>query len=245
MVGIGFCGCSLTEGVPFVEFNSRYSNLVNDYFKPSLFLNYAKGGSGNRDIFLQALQMILTDVDYIFVQWSLPGRQKWKYGWDRTVTTSMSEYINPLKNVLSDTKFENFVDVFKIIDNDYNQYTELNTQIGIINDICKKSNKNVYYINGGMYVDPMFLNETEISNIYEQLLPYSLEILDIDNLTDSDIEKSIKEIRKMLSVIDKKQWVDIEQMAHIDKGNDGIHPGPESNMLLANKIIKFLENKIK
>jgi hypothetical protein len=35
MVGIGFCGCSLTEGVPFVEFNSRYSNLVNDYFKPS------------------------------------------------------------------------------------------------------------------------------------------------------------------------------------------------------------------
>jgi hypothetical protein len=64
-------------------------------------------------------------------------------------------------------------------------------------------------------------------------------------LPDSDIEKSIKEIRKMLSVIDKKQWVDIEQMAHIDKGNDGIHPGPESNMLLANKIIKFLENKIK
>jgi len=245
MVGIGFCGCSLTQGVPFVEFNNRYSNLVNNYFNPSLFLNYAAGGSGNRDIFLQAMKMICTDIDYIFVQWSLPGRQRWKPGWDRMVTTSMTEYNNPLTNILSDNKFQNFVDVFKIVDNDYNQYVELNTQISILNNICKKLNKNVYYINGGMHIDPMFLNETEISNFYEQLLPYSLEILDIDNLPDEDIQNSIKQIRNMLKVIDKKQWIDIEQIVHIDKGNDGIHPGPESNMLLSNKVIKFLENKIK
>jgi hypothetical protein len=245
MVGIGFCGCSLTEGVPFVEFNSRYSDLVNDYFKPRLFLNYAKGGSGNRDIFLQAMQMILTDVDYIFVQWSFPGRQRWKSGWDRLVTTNNIEYNNPLTNILSDNKFQNFVDVFKIVDNDYNQYTELNMQIGILNDICKKLNKNVYYINGGMHLDPMFLNETEISNIYEQLLPYSCEILDLDNLPDSDIEKSIKEIRKMLSVIDKKQWVDLKRIKRVDLGYDHDHPGPKSNIIVANNVIKFLEDKIK
>ena len=245
MVGIGFCGCSQTEGVPFVEFNSRYSNLVNDYFKPRLFLNYAKGGSSNRDIFLQAMQMILTDVDYIFVQWSFPGRQRWKSGWDRLVTTTSIEYNNPLTNILSDNKFKNFVDVFKIIDNDYNQYTELNMQIGILNDICKKLNKNVYYINGGMHLDPMFLNETEISNIYEQLLPYSCEILDLDNLPDSDIEKSIKEIRKMLSVIDKKQWVDLKRIKRVDLGYDHDHPGPKSNIIVANNVIKFLEDKIK
>jgi len=244
MVGIGFCGCSLTEGVPNVEVNECYANIVSNYFKPDLFLNYAKGGSSNRDIFLQAMEMVLTEVNYILVQWSHPGRQRWNSGFDRLVTT-VGDYNNPLKNILSDKNFKNFVDVFKIVDNTYSQYFELNTQITILNKICKKLNKSVYYINGGMHIDPMFLNKIEISNAYEQLLPYSCDIINLQNLPDNDIEKSIQEIRNLLSVINKTQWVDVETIARVDYGYDNRHPGPESNIITAKKVTKFLEDKIK
>ena len=244
MVGIGFCGCSLTEGVTFIEVNESYANIVNNHFEPDLFLNYATGGSGNKTIFLQAMQMVLTDVNHIFVQWSFPGRQKWYYGFNKWVTTIDSEYNNPLKNILSDHKFKNFVNAFKIIDNTYNQYTELNMQIEILNNICKKLNKNIYYINGGMHLDPVLLNETEIYDAYSQLLPESRDILDLDNLPDTDIRKSIKEVREMLTIIDKTQWVNVERIARVDRGYDGSHPGPKSNTITANNVIKFLEDKI-
>lgn len=244
MAGIGFCGCSLTEGAPFIEVNESYANIVNNYFQPDLFLNYATSGSGNKTIFLQAMRMVLTDVNHIFVQWSFPGRQKWYYGFDKWVATNNSEYNNPLKNKLSDHNFKNFVDAFKIIDSTYNQYYELKDQITILNTICKKLNKNIYYINGGMHIDPVLLNKTIIYDAYLQLLPESRNILDLDNLPDADIRKSIKEVREMLTIIDKTQWVNIERIARVDRGYDGSHPGPKSNIINANNIIKFLEDKI-
>jgi hypothetical protein len=48
----------------------------------------------------------------------------------------------------------------------------------------------------------------------------------------------------MLTIIDKTQWVNIERIASVDRGYDGSHPGPKSNTITANNVIKFLEDKI-
>jgi len=243
MVGIGFCGASFTEGIPYIENSECYATLVSDHFKPSLFLNYAEGGAGNRHIFIQAMKMILTDVDHIFVQWSFPGRQKWYSGFDKQVTTT-TRCNNAFADILSDSRYKTFIDVFKIVDSSYNQYFELNDQITILNTICKKLNKSVYYINGGMHIDPVFVNETEIYDAYSQLLPESRDILDLDNLPDSDIEQSIKELQNKLSVINVEQWVSLEKMQLLDHASDGEHPGPQSHRAFAMNVIKFLEDKI-
>lgn len=247
MNGIGFCGCSYTEGVPYIEEEQMYSNLVRNYFEPLHFFNYAKGGSSNREIFLQALELLSdTQVEHIFVQWSYPGRQRWKPAFERLVTTTSRSYQNPVTDVLSisQNRLVTFIDVFRIIDNSYNQLVELGKQIHILNNISNKLNKNIYYINGGMHIDPLFLNNKEIHDFSKELLPKSIDMLNLDVLPDSDVNAGITEIRNSLSEIDINQWVDIDKIEHVDKGNDGKHPGPKSNIILANKIINFLEEKI-
>ena len=246
MNGIGFCGCSYTEGVPYIQEEQMYSNLVRNYFKPLHFFNYAKGGSSNREIFLQALELKSdTQVEHIFVQWSHSGRQRWKPAFDRLVTTTSRSYQNPVSDVLSisQNRFVTFIDVFRMIDNSYNQLVELGKQLHVLNNISNKLNKNIYYINGGMHIDPLFLNNKQIHDFSKELLPKSLDMLNFDVLPDSDINAGITEIRNSLSEIDINQWVDIDRIERVDRGNDGEHPGPESNTILANKIINFLEEK--
>ena len=95
-----------------------------------------------------------------------------------------------------------------------------------------------------MHIDPVFVNETEIYNAYSQLLPESRDILDLDNLPDSDIEQSIKELQNKLSVINVEQWVSLEKIQVLDHGSDGEHPGPQSHRAFAMNVIKFLEDKM-
>jgi len=242
MVGIGFCGASVTTGTPNIEDSECYATLVSNHFKPNLFLNYAEVGAGNRHIFIQAMKMILTDVDYIFVQWSFPGRQRWQSAFKKSVTIPGSR--NVLDNILTDSRYQTFIDVFKIVDSTYNQYFELNDQITILNTICKKLNKSVYYINGGIHIDPVLIDNTEISSAQKNLLPYTKEVIDLHSLPDSDIEQSIKELQNKLSVINVEQWVSLEKMQVLDRGYDGEHPGPQSHRAFAMNVIKFLEDKM-
>ena len=158
---IGFCGCSLTEGVPFVELNQRYSDVVCNSLGVEC-INLAKGGSGNREILVQALTLLTTDVDCIVVQWSAPGRASFQTFYNmKYVTSSLN---NPTRYI-TDKNYKNFVDVFKIVDSSYNQYAEINTQITILNNLSEKLDKKIYFINGLMHIDPVFLNTNNIENI--------------------------------------------------------------------------------
>ena len=48
----------------------------------------------------------------------------------------------------------------------------------------------------------------------------------------------------MLSIIDKRQWVNLARIKRVDMGYDGSHPGPKTNTIIANNVIKFLEDKM-
>ena len=236
---IGFCGCSLTEGVPFVELNQRYSDVVCNSLGVEC-INLAKGGSGNREILVQALTLLTTDVDCIFVEWSAPGRARFQTFYDMEYYTNSPN--NP-NRYITDKNYKNFVDVFKIVDSSYNQYAEINTQITILNNLSEKLDKKIYYINGLMHIDPVFLNTNNIENIFESMLPTTRDIIDLDHLPDDNLIKCITEIRNFLSVIDVNQWVSIETIKRVDKGIDGSHPGPKSNEIFANTILQFLKEK--
>ena len=235
---IGFCGSSMTAGVG-IELNQRYSDVVCNSLGVEC-INLAKDGCGNREILLQALILLTTEVECIFVQWSAPGRTHFQTSYDMSYSTNS---LNNPHRYITDKNYKNFVDVFKIVDSSYNQYAEINTQITILNNLSEKLDKKIYYINGLMHIDPVFLNTNNIENIFESMLPTTIDIIDLDHLPDDDLVECIAEIRNFLSVIDVDQWVSTEKITHVDKGIDGSHPGPKSNEIFANTILQFLKEK--
>jgi hypothetical protein len=144
---------------------------------------------------------------------------------------------------ITDKNYKNFVDVFKIVDSSYNQYAEINTQITILNNLSEKLDKKIYYINGLMHIDPVFLNTNNIENIFESMLTTTRDIIDLDHLPDDDLVECIAEIRNFLSVIDVDQWVSTEKSKPVDRGTDGGHAGPKSNEIFANTVLQFLKEK--
>lgn len=237
---LGFCGCSITEGAGLQNKQlDRYSQLVST----SLGFdneNYASNGASNHEIFLQAIQSI-NDNDITLVQWSSPGRAKFYHYadyWSYSKSTSSSHPLIPAK------KYSVFSNVFLILDGDYNQYHYVSQYVKLLNIISLNLGKKVFFINGLMYIDPVFLTKTENIN-FAELNDKTKDILNFENLPDEDIVKNLNTIREYLQVIDSN-WINSEKnllAMQTDIGTDNIHPGPLSHIKYADLILEFF-NKI-
>ncbi len=231
---IGFCGCSITYGTGVAE-QQRYSSVVGQALACKT-INLAQPGRGNRDIFLQALKLATTDTDVIIVQWSAPGRHWFIPQFDRSYNTNTvlaDQHLPYIKN----RDYQTFVDVFKLMDNSYNQYMELQKHTEILNSL----NKKIYYLNGLMHIDPVFLNWDPVINL-DNLHNYTKQIIDFDNLPDHDIRKAIDSIRTAFSVT-KNMWISTNKFGKVDIGTDGGHPGPESHRIKADMIVQYIKER--
>jgi lysophospholipase L1-like esterase len=229
---IGFCGCSITHGVG-VTIEQRYSSVVGQELACET-VNLAQPGRGNRDIFLQALELTTIDTDIIIIQWSAPGRQWFIPQFDRSYNTlNADEHLPYIKN----RAYQTFVNIFKLMDNSYNQYMELQKHT----DILRKFNKKIYYLNGLMHIDPVFLNWDPVNNL-DELQDYTKQIIDFDNLPDPYIHNAIDSIRQAFEVT-KNMWISTDKFGKVDIGTDGVHPGPESHRIKADMIVQYIKER--
>lgn len=236
---IGFCGCSFTEGLGLANRQiERYSHIVATKLGCD-YKNYAVGGSGNSDIFIQAIQSI-NENQITIVQWSSPGRAKfYHYDGYRTYTKS-SEAVHP---DVSKNRYKIFSEVFTILDSYFNQYYYLSQYIKVLNTAALNLNKKVFYINGLMYFDPIFLNEVENVD-YSKLNKITKNILNFENFSDEVIRKNINTIRNYLKVVDHTWMNSCTNLADmkVDYGTDGIHPGLLSHIKYSEMITNFFIN---
>lgn len=237
---IGFCGCSFTEGFALENQESeRYSYLVAKTFH-SNSINYAKAGGSNNEIFLQAIQS-LNENEITIVQWTSPGRARFYHyagylSWTRD-TNCAHPYIPP-------NKYKIFCEVYSLIDSWYNQYQFISKCVPLLNATAFNLNKKVFYINGLLYIDPVFLNNVNIKNFYE-LAPVTKQILNFDNFQDEDILLNLKTIRDFFKVVDDKwinTYVNLNDLK-IDLATDDSHPGPLSQIKYAEMITNFFINR--
>jgi hypothetical protein len=237
---IDFHGCSQTEGEGLDTPQDRFSTLVGKYFDCAV-RNFGVGGSSNTEIFVNACHTLLDEIStHIFVQWTVPGRQTIHSHYDIIHNTG-----NPTLrvNYIPPKNYKTFCDVYRLLDNEYNSYRLLNHYIPILNNIAILRHKDVYYINGGVYIDKFFLVQDTLKYIESEKIR---RILNFDNLPDEDITNNLQEIRQFLSVINGKQWVNTTKSFKnlmVDICNDEIHPGVISHKLYAGMIINFLEEK--
>jgi hypothetical protein len=228
-----FCGCSLTHGIG-VEYYEAYPRLLQGE-------NYGWRGSSNTEIFVQAAEALANPASSIvFVQISSPGRAKFYSSPDTTHYTK--DHMPPRIDYLTEKKYKIFQEVYQILDSDFHQYWHLSKHMKILNDLSNLLNKKVFYLNGLLHIDPVFFETNIPSNLFS-LNEVTREILEFDTNDDVTISTRLKFIQELFSVTPIENWISIERFPRSDIGSDGRHPGPESHKIMANKILKFLENK--
>ena len=241
-ISMGFCGCSLTEGQFLIDKEStRFSFLVGNLLNLDT-KNYAVGGDGNSDIFLQSLQSI-QDNDITITEWTSPGRQKFYHYVDRW---SYSKNTSCSIDTINAEDYKLFTILYQILDSYYNQYHYISKYTTILDSIAEKLNKRIFYMNGIMHIDQIFLDKHTDFDLVK-LDKLTKEILNFDNLPDDDIVKNLTAIRTYLKTVTNKTWINITTSMvdmTVDRATDNSHPGPVSHKKYAELITNFLKTKI-
>jgi len=72
------------------------------------------------------------------------------------------------------------------------------------------------------------------------------KIMDFDNRPDSYLNQKINIIKQLINQVEKFNWVNFEELAFftsaVDLADDGEHPGIESNKMIFNQIVNWVEN---
>ena len=234
-----FHGCSLSTDEYVIDKADAYPNLVGEHFSKDVVIK-AKGGNSNQSIFADTIVSLLDDTcDTVFVQITEPGRQNFYLDCDNKVSTLGENRIFPK------SKWNSFLNTFRIIDQEYNQYVLLNRNIPILNKLATATGKKLYFINGYLYVNSIFFNyDTDIN--YYLLDDECKRIINFDEHQDDMLGKQINDIRQKLSVINPTQWIMLEKTLsslRVDSGTDNMHPGVESNLLYAKLVIEYIEKQ--
>ena len=137
---VGFCGCSITEGIG-VQPHEAFPALLNG-------MNYGERASSNADIFHQAVRALLEN-NHVVVQWAGAGRNVF------FPTPRERVYTKGVGNVegVPDRDVRAFRNVYQMLDTSYNQIVYTSGYIKTLNDIAQATNKNIHFIMGRMYVD--------------------------------------------------------------------------------------------
>lgn len=241
-ISIGFCGCSLTEGQFLIDKETtRFSFLVGEFLNLDT-KNYAVGGSANSDILLQSLQSI-QDNDITIVEWSSPGRQKFYhyadyYNYSKNPNCSITE--------INAEDYRLFTVVYQLLDSHFNQYHYISKYTTILDSVAEKLNKKIFYMNGLLYIDEVFLNKNSQID-FSKLSVLTKEILNFDNLLNDSVTKNLTAIQNYLTNVTSDKWINTTVSMRdmiVDLATDDRHPGPLTQKKYTEMIINFLIPKI-
>ena len=227
---IGWCGCSYTVGVGLRPDESSYCELV----QPGSTV-YARSGASNHEIFEQACQS-LTENDITVAMWTSPGRNTWVPQWDHMLTTNSDEHG---WSVITEKRFNQFVDVYKIIETDYDAAHKVAGYVEKLHKLSKQLGRTMLHLNAMFYVDDVFLNRDSVN--FADLSQRTQHMLALHELPDSDVELALDSVRDYYETIKSADWIDINQKQVLDVGYDGSHMGPKSHRLLADKVLNYMQ----
>jgi len=250
---IAFNGCSFTrgDGFPIAERDTAlYYGQVAKHLDCG-FDNHAKGGYSNLRIFHSAYEDIVSEkYKTVFVQWSYVNRtwlsprpNQWYF---------MGSRFAPINDIYGESitftkaEIDKITDTYMLLNGDYQNLIELVTYSNILEQLAKVYNTKIVFINGiVLWTEDMFEHYSTDASLQQALSDYAKEIYDNDNRPETVVSKFQAELFNKTETLNKDLWVNLfESMYKITfdfAPEDGVHPGPKTHQLLAEKIILFLE----
>lgn len=245
---ICFNGCSYTYGEGFLDHERHLYNfdyIVSDDLGAQR-KNIASRGSSNLLIFQRSADEIINgNNDIIFNQWTCLNRVWFSPSPETFVFSNQeSDYYS-----FNDFKInlKKFKEILKIINHDYQNIIDLCNYIQILDKLSDLTGKKVYHINGILPWKEDLIAQYDKSNLEMSLSDYTKNILDFDNRADEEIIMFFENLKAEFLKINMDRWVNIFDSWDdnlLDKGTVGHHPGIKSNQYIANKIIRFLNDRI-
>lgn len=209
-----FVGCSFTYGDALDDRQKSFPSLLGG-------VNLGDRGASNKQIFENAVQALI-DHQQVIVQWTESGRGHFTNADVPIVMQTEKQQWQP-NFVVPKRLWHIFVDVFKIIQNDFDDFTNIKKYVNILDSLAQYTNKKVFYINGLMEIKTEYM-----------IPPFT---------------KAMKNYNSVLSFIDnEKNWIntiDSLKTMIVDRGTDGRHPGEKSHRLFADMIVQYVDKKDK
>lgn len=259
-----FCGCSYVEGVGLDGCSLSNDLWVNQLHKQLLshtqLFNLGKGGSNNEEIFTSAIKAATTICpQYLFVCWTELFRYKinpsvelyptgifWSNGPGqiKDITfhpnvTIPGSYISDIKNRFFDLQHPHY----KIV-----QILEWSS---ILHDLCNKLGIQVFFLNSLIRVDQGYFNHIDTSSrLPSDTTLTTREFFNAETRDDKEFFQIYDNVHREYKNTHGLNccWVNIDfsfrRNFYIDKGNDDLHPGIESNKLYADFVKNKLQNYI-
>ena len=243
-----FNGCSFTVGEGFFP-DQRNEHIYDRLVSRALDLdhtNIAVEGSGNHEIFMRSADALKQDFDILFVQWSALNRI-WLYpGPDsRWFLNDGHDEFHYREIQLDKKSKKTFENTLLMMNHDYHNICELVDYCSILDRLSEHHGKIVVYING-LVPWTEDIAKPLSTDLYESLSEYTKEILDFDNRDDQEIIQLFGRLQQKFSELDQSKWVNLFDSFvsdTVDKGPQGHHPGIQSHIIMAEKILSYLSKK--
>tara|TARA_B100001093_G_C26077502_1_gene697198 strand:- start:42 stop:530 length:489 start_codon:yes stop_codon:yes gene_type:complete len=160
----------------------------------------------------------------------------------------MGSRFAPINDIYSDSlaftkaEIEKITDTYMLLNGDYQNLIELVTYSNILEQLAKVYNTRIVFINGlVLWTEDMFQPFDSVAGLSD----YSKQVYDIETNTQSPVDQFHNNLYAKTSTLNKNLWINLFDSMFESTcdfaPDDGMHPGPKTHKLLAEKIILFLE----
>jgi hypothetical protein len=258
-----FCGCSYVKGTGLDLEEKDPALWVNIMHKSVSELNSTKlinlgiSGSTNENIFMSAVSAMLTytDCKYLFVCWTSLKRIWLNPSvelYDTRLYLENSKVpdvnINPNITILG-SYVENIRDRFFDLMHVHYDILKIFEYTKILTDLATKCNIKIFFINSLLPVDiNYFTHVSSVSRKPTDTTLYTQKILNLETRSDKEYFKiyDLVHLDYKNSGSPGSNWLNADlgyrKCFYLDKANDDVHPGPESNLEFANFISTKLQH---
>jgi hypothetical protein len=242
-----FVGCSFTANCGFNEQNQNKYHWPHIFCQQTghLIVNRAIGGMSNHEIFSRTVEAISNySYNLVVVMWSEVSRY-WTYCSEHNVD-DFTILLPSNKGLMSDRDFvKSYAQMHRAyFNNEYVKTKHWLLYCIALENCLKNQNIDFVFIKGfSNYVND-FNNVTYDSGFTG--VDKIKKLLNFDQRPDDYILKKINEIKNLIQAQDDTRWLNLHGLSFkdmtVDLADDNMHPGPKSNLMLADTLINFYKN---
>jgi len=161
----------------------------------------------------------------------------------------MGSRFAPLNDIRGDEwnvtkeEIDKLSDFFLLMNHDFQNLLELVTYCNILEQTAKLNNIKIIFVNGIVLWDKDLFKPLG-EDLEQSLSDYSKELFDFENRDDILVRKLHKQLYDRVSTLNKNLWANLTdgmfKLMCDFAPVDGMHPGPKTHQIVADKIINHL-----
>jgi hypothetical protein len=245
-----FAGCSFTADCGFTAENIakyHWPVLLGKHYNLN-FDNLAIGGLSNDEIFFRSLETASqNNYRLVVIMWSEIDRKSIYYADNNVDDFTIINNGEPCGLNYTEAEVRTYSKLhYTYFNNHYIALKRWLLKIIALQNIFAHNNQPFLFIKGFENYLLDFSKVKYIDNAFLMMSDDIKKMLDFDNRPDYYILEKIDIIKRLIQQINKSKWLNFHQASFfdmcIDSADDQKHPGLQTNQLLVDNLIEYIDN---